>query len=338
MPNIKAKDIIRRLNLSSLWLFVTNRCNLNCGYCFFKDRCKTSKLSLGDVKSILEAYPREKHLNIVISGGEPCYEWGMVESIFKYARVNFINCRLMLETNGIMLDSQRIKFIKKHGVAVELGIDGDFKTTAEHRRGISISKFNRLLGNIDLILKLGIKVSPTMTVHPRQAKKMLGNFQYLASLGLYSIDVHPALFESWTKAYSDDFVSGYKQIVEYDNKNNGSLLNKSYSLPMKLSFDLVVLPEGLILPNWVYLCLCATDRIHYAIGRISNGRILFDREKLLYFLAKYKEFFRKNRSYGELSNYNLEIMYKDIRDKAVKKTLNNYFQIWRAMKEADYQI
>lgn len=334
-PKLVPEEIARKIRLSSLWLFITDKCNLSCEYCFFKHRRNNDTVSFHKIKRLFDIFRDDKYLNIVISGGEPCYEWDVVKKIIRYVRNNFSIFDLMLETNALLLDEEKIRLLKKYNVVVEMGIDGDYETTSRHRRGISRARFSRLIKNIKHILKEEIKVSPTMTVHPDETSRMLANFQYLESLGLYSIDVHPALFEEWTKRASIGFIKGYKQIASYEKARGKELMNRGYSVPIQFSLDFVVLPSGDILPNWVYLCLDSDARKKYFIGKAGEDGVIFNKENLCFFLNKYRKFFKKGISYGEISNFNLHIMRQDIRNKGVSATLGNYFMIWDKMKKID---
>lgn len=332
---LASEEIARKIRLSSLWLFITDKCNLSCGYCFFKHRRNNATISFHKIQRLFDIFKRDKYLNIVISGGEPCFGWGIVKRIMKYVRNNFSNFNLMLETNALLLDEEKIGLLKRYNVVVEMGIDGDYDTTSRHRKGISRDRFSRLIKNIKHIIKEEIRVSPTMTVHPDETSRMLTNFKYLESLGLYSIDVHPALFEEWTERASIGFLKGYEQIASYEKTIGKELLNRSYSVPIQFSLDFVALPNGDILPNWVYLCLDSDSRKKYLIGKIEEDGVIFNKENLCFFLNKYRMFFRKGISYGEISNLNIDMMRQDIRNKNVSTTLGNYFMIWHKMKKID---
>lgn len=328
------EEIARKIRLSSLWLFITEKCNLNCDYCFYKDRINNETISFHKIKRLIDIYKGHEYLNIVISGGEPTIEWGLVEEIMRYVRDNYPRFSLMLETNTLLLNEERIRLLKKYNVKVEMGIDGDYDTTARHRKGISQANFRRLIGNIEHILKEEIKVSPTMTVHPDETSGMLANFKYLESLGLYSIDVHPAVFEEWPERASIEFIRGYEQIALYENTRGKGLLNRSYSVPISFSMDFLVMPSGDILPNWVYLCLDGDAKKKYFFGKVGEDGLIFYNKNLFFFLNQYRKFFKKGISYGEVTNFNLDILRQDM-PKNVSATLGNYFGIWDKMKKID---
>lgn len=327
--------IIKDLPLSSLWIFLTDKCNLNCDYCFFKYRTNNQSLSLKAIKHLLDNLPQDKYLNVVFSGGEPCYEWQNFEDLCKYIQKKFINYQIMLESNCTLLDIEKIQFLKKNNITIEIGLDGDFITNYKHRKGITLELFQKIINNIKLIIEYKIKVSPTMTVHPKEVKKMFTNFLFLESLGLYSIDVHPALFTPWQNQQKKDFLIAYKKIAVYEKAKGQNLLNKSYSLAIKPSLDFIILPAGQILPNWIYLSLPPHKRKNYSLGDIAYQKINISHNKLNIFLNLYKNFFKTPRSYGEISNFNLMAISKQITDKKIVKTLDTYIEIWNMMKKID---
>lgn len=333
-PGLASYQIARKIRLSNLWLFITEKCNLNCDYCFYKDRVNNETISFPKIKELIDIYKGYEHLNIVISGGEATIEWALVEQIMAYVSQHYPQFDLMLETNTLLLNEEKIRLLKKYTVAVETGIDGYYETTARHRKGITQANFSRLIKNIELILKEGIKVSPTMTVHPSETSGMLANFKYLESLGLYSIDVHPAVFEEWGPRASTEFIQGYEQIASYEKTVGKQLLNRSYSVPIPFSMDFLVMPTGDILPNWVYLCLDGESKKKYFFGKIGEEGLMFNKKKLVFFLKEYRKFFKKGISYGQVTNNNLEILRQDM-PKGVSATLENYFGIWDQMKKID---
>ncbi len=333
--DLSSEKIARKIRLSSLWLFITEKCNLDCDYCFYKDRINNTTISFEQIKKLIDMYKGYTYLNIVISGGEASIEWGLVENIMRYVRDNYPQFKLLLETNTLLLNEEKMRLLKQYNVVVETGIDGDYMVTTRHRKGMSKIGFGRLVKNIEFILKEGIKVSPTMTVHPDETSGMLENFKYLESLGLYSIDVHPAVFEVWPQKACNEFIEGYQQIALYEKTSSKELLNKSYSVPIPLSMDFLVIPSGDILPNWVYLCLDDVTKKKYSFGKIGEDGLVFDNKNLLFFLKEYRRFYKKGMSYGEVTNYNLDIIRGDIQNKDVAATLDNYFGIWEEMKRID---
>lgn len=104
--------LLRNLQVNHVWLFLTERCNLSCDYCFFGDRDGRTTIYLDQVKALFESIPRKESYDVVISGGEPLTEWKRAQEVIRFVRAFSPASRLMVQTNGLLLDQRKISFIK----------------------------------------------------------------------------------------------------------------------------------------------------------------------------------------------------------------------------------
>lgn len=93
-----------------LYLRITNRCNRNCGFCYYANEPKIAHdISLDDVKKAiakeLEVHPEDKYLRIEVTGGEPSLV-ANIDEILEYL-TGLPKVYITLETNGtnLMTDS-----------------------------------------------------------------------------------------------------------------------------------------------------------------------------------------------------------------------------------------
>jgi MoaA/NifB/PqqE/SkfB family radical SAM enzyme len=332
---MEACRVLPRLPLSSVWVFLSDICNLRCRYCFFKYRTHARKLEVKRLRPLFSLLPAHKRVDVVISGGEPLLTWAAAKELVLTARAFLRRPAFILESNGILLDKGKIAFLKQHRVKVELGVDGGYETTSRFRRGLTRDAFARMVRNIAALRSAGIELSPTMTVHPESAAGMFEDFRYLVSLGLYAIDVHPALFEAWDEGSAAEFVRGYRRIASFALRCDRRVLNPSYSRPLPLSLDLIVEPGGDILPNWVYLCVPQEVRQEYYYGRVGAQGVEFFPEKLRFILGHYRRWFRRPVSYGEVSNLNLQLLSRVHGKGVLFPGVDAYLRIWKTMKKLD---
>ena len=95
------------------WLEITRRCNLNCDYCYQKNRAHSDKDILqveNELKTILRL---RKCDTIFISGGEPLIH-PQLEKIVRM--VSSYRVKPMLVTNGHILDKDMVRKLKKAGL------------------------------------------------------------------------------------------------------------------------------------------------------------------------------------------------------------------------------
>ena len=244
-----------------------------------------------------------------------------------------------MQEKDMFTTKEAARYLKANNVCVEHGIDGGFLVNFRHRKGISRQYFNNILKSIQLVLKTGIRVNPTMAVHPEEVYSMYENFKFLVSLGLYSMDVHPALLENWKKGHISIFKKQYLRIMKEDKRQNGVLICKDYNLPKGFRFDLVVMPDGNILPNWVYLTLPPAEKQKYYFLKIKEGGVEAKIKILGFFLKAYKDFYKKpGVTYRDFSNFNVEIFLKERPNRIMKRHFENYKRICEITRKIDQKM
>lgn len=107
-------------------------CNLNCNYCFYKDKSLGHKLSMTD--QVLEKYiasyiktSMQNTVTFIWQGGEPTLckldFFKKVIALQDKYKGNKVICNT-IQTNGVLLDKEFASFFKEHNFLVGLSIDG----------------------------------------------------------------------------------------------------------------------------------------------------------------------------------------------------------------------
>lgn len=318
-----------------IWFFLTNRCNLKCDYCFYPDRGTPQTIEMQQAVLLLENMPKIKKYDFVISGGEPLICWPLTKELILYIRKNFKNANLTLQTNLLLLNRRILECLKKNSVAVEPGFDGDFLTNARHRIGMSERNYALCLRNIRMIISHKLRMNPTMTVHPDEAGRMLENFARMVSLGLYNIDVHPAFLAPWNANTSKIFLRQYAKICDYEKRSGRRLVCREYSHAEGTASDLVIQPDGTILPNWTYLSFSQKLRKQFVLLKLTNRNILSRSDFLVKYGKKIKHFFKTKRTYREFSNFNAELVLCKTKDKDILKKYLIYNDLCGRIQKLD---
>jgi sulfatase maturation enzyme AslB (radical SAM superfamily) len=283
---------LKNLSIMYIFIYLTEKCNFDCDYCYFKDK-RGRTLSFSTIESFLKflynrltVHPR----NFIISGGESLIFWPLVKRTVKHIRRNFRESAISIQTNGFLLDVEKISFFKENIINLEIGIDGDFYTTSAHRKGVTRQIFKNLICNINECASKNIFVTCTMTVHPDQVNRLYDNFIFLSKLGLEKIDVTPAAFMAWNKSKTEVFKREYIRIIK-DARNLRKLYIKEESLDVKRLFlDLSLHPPGYVFCGDTYLCLPEKVREQYTIFTF-NKKINFRKNMLSLYFKKYKDNF-----------------------------------------------
>ncbi len=135
-------DTLRfRLAPTAVYFNPTERCNLNCAYCYIPEHLRKSghHMSQGDLMhslEILKTYfdahlPSDRKAQVIFHGSEPMLNRDAIfEAIEKYRSVFDFG----IQTNGTLLDSECIHFIKEHGTALGLSLDAHLSDICDKTR------------------------------------------------------------------------------------------------------------------------------------------------------------------------------------------------------------
>lgn len=338
MDNQIGIKLLNKLRIKYFWIYITEKCNLNCKYCFYKFRSGRNNIDFRNIQIIFDYFSNARHSEFVISGGEPLLEWDLVIKVVDYIRAKF-NKFIILQTNGILLDSDKIKFIKDKNIGLELGLDGGLSTTAKYRIGAS-NYFNKIINNIAIAKANKIKIFATMTVHPEESHRLFENYKYLIDSGIEKVEITPAAFEKWDKSNTDNFKDGYQKVIQYSiNQGNMKSISVEYDRPLKQPvFDLIILPTNNIVTNWALLSLPDKLKAKYTFLNIKNKKIHFNAGFKTLFI-KYIDAFNSNNNitYRDLSNINARLVYNEFFKKN-ESFFNNYSDIGCFLKNINQKV
>ena len=135
------EDLRFNLALSAVYFNPTERCNLNCNYCYIPESFRKngrdmSKTEIFNALDILKNHfnktlPKGRLPQIVFHGSEPMLNR---ESIFE-AMDKFKNdFAFGIQTNGTLLDDESIKFLSSKNISIGLSLDGHISKIADMTR------------------------------------------------------------------------------------------------------------------------------------------------------------------------------------------------------------
>ncbi|MFA4888158.1 MAG: peptide-modifying radical SAM enzyme CbpB [Candidatus Omnitrophota bacterium] len=129
------------LKPSAVYFNPTDRCNLNCSYCYIpkslrKNGRHMSSRRLLEALKILKTYfrsslPKGQKPQIVFHGAEPLLNKGAVFSAIDKFGQDF---HFGIQTNGTLLDSQDVEFLKSRRISIGLSLDGHISSVADRLR------------------------------------------------------------------------------------------------------------------------------------------------------------------------------------------------------------
>ena len=186
--------------VSLAYFILTEQCNLACKYCFLGNgdvNRKNSALLMN--KKIAEAalkyfayqtqqdseqFADEKE--IIFYGGEPLINFStlkfVVNKSHEYISVGLISSKLKFSmvTNGLLLDAEKIDFLKKNNVAVSISLDGATeKSNAARVDKFGKNVFNKVVEKIHFAKQRGLSFGLSVTITPTLLDDMKTLIEFL---------------------------------------------------------------------------------------------------------------------------------------------------------------
>jgi len=263
----------RKFKVHYAWIYVTERCNLHCDYCFFRHK-QGREISLDAVEQLFLLFEREETApsTLIFSGGEPFLAKEKLFKILKGARRRFKRTSLHIQTNGLLIDQSSIDQLCRWKVSLEFGIDGACGQTIRHRKGLKPTSFKRLTDNISACLKAGIFCGCTMTVHPQEVRYMEQGLDFLKQLGIPHVDITPAAFMPWTSEGIKLFKKNYLAMAREAPLRRMMYADEDVEWIGPGGMDLSLHPPGYLLAGDPFLCLPENKRMEFSLWDSTNGR------------------------------------------------------------------
>lgn len=148
--------------LEALYVHLTNRCNLQCSYCYRESSPSLAILhDPGRFSRALEYLQpfAVSGMEVTFSGGEPLMHPGFKEIVETSSRLGYTN-RLL--TNGTLITDDLADFLRTHFRSVKVSLDGPNDEIHSRTRGKG--NFSRVIHNIDRLAQRGIRVVVQVTL------------------------------------------------------------------------------------------------------------------------------------------------------------------------------
>jgi uncharacterized protein len=146
----RSNSRIAAVNVNSIWLNLTNNCNLSCSYCFSPPANKVSsgKVSHTMTKDIAQravvflgrqwkSHKNTAPARIVFFGGEPFLNFPVLEHCVYFAnewsRLSGVPFTFLVSTNGTLIDASISHFLRRENIGVQVSLDGPPQVQDRHR-------------------------------------------------------------------------------------------------------------------------------------------------------------------------------------------------------------
>lgn len=203
--------------LTSLYLYLSDRCNLRCGHCWISPSHETEGTQWVDLallnKVIADAMPLGL-ASVKLTGGEPLLypDWQQLA-----AAIADQGLEVVLETNGTLIDTRTAEFLQRTGnVFVSLSLDAARGDLHDRLRGVP-GAFDRTLHGMDCLAKQGIGFQIIMTLQKQNRDQIPALLDLAERCKAGSVKINPlipcgrgeAIFKKGANLQVDELVALY---------------------------------------------------------------------------------------------------------------------------------
>ena len=147
---------LKSKNIYEMYIVPTLKCNLNCKYCYVKQKNQTMTFDTAKKAVNLFLDIKGKKKRIIYFGGEPLVEEELLVQIIDYvkkkAKKRNKSIQQIIETNGTLLDNKFLDYIEKNNIDLNISHDGISNDKYRKDKNNKGSK-DKIEKTIDLIKK-----------------------------------------------------------------------------------------------------------------------------------------------------------------------------------------
>ncbi len=176
--------------LSNLYIYQTDSCNLCCSHCWISPKFSHSKQNGVPFDSLKRPISEAKTLglqSVKITGGEPLL-YRELPSLLSFLDSEGLS--VSIETNGTLLDKDIVSHFSSTNVQlVSVSVDAASEPIHDEIRGVRGS-FNRTVEGLRLLSKAGMNSQVIMTLQQKNRKEIPGVIRLSDELGARSLKIN----------------------------------------------------------------------------------------------------------------------------------------------------
>ena len=187
-------------------LFLTQRCNLACDYCYIGKTLGRMALSTADriIDFMFQNTPRSENIEIGFFGGEPLLEFPLLKQITARIeeRVGFDPSRVKMSvvSNGTLISIEVVEFLRQHHIGLTISCDGPPVVQDRFRHFADGSGTSSLVERgIRTALQVLDRVPVNAVYRPETIAFLPQTVGYFSSLGIKQINLNPDFSARWTE-------------------------------------------------------------------------------------------------------------------------------------------
>ncbi len=253
-------------------LSLTHECNLSCKYCYGgkKDyRSMSFETAKKITDYIFEITPDGQKIEFNFFGGEPLLQFDLLQRVVEYIRKKASaadnTVSLGITSNGTLLTSEILNYLKNEGITLSISIDGP-----EHIHNLN-RRFSNGRSSFETVedgLKLAVDLHDLLQVNAVFSPETVGFLEeivnYFTDIGVNVIHLNPNISSSWENITFDTLLDSYMRIA--------SVYINSYSEDREMAVNLIdskiiILIKG----GYELIDICGMGKTEWGFSTTGNA-------------------------------------------------------------------
>lgn len=282
-------------------ILLTNKCNLNCIYCYSQNNRTNKTLDFQQIKLLIDQsvrnnllefklFNRDKHIDLFFhGGGEPTCEFKLIKKIVKYVKEscekNQIKLNLNIKTNG-SFNEKILKWLIDNNFMINISLDGKkMEHNLQRSSKNNISLYEQIIKNLNYLNSVNASFEIRSTITNLNINKMEEFANYICQRwpNVRSVIFEPIMI--YEKKYEflkirdiNNYISNMEKLRLLFNKNN---INFNFNVNPNILFSQGIC--GSLMFNVciidangnISLCHERCDDEKYIYGKVTNNEIIW---------------------------------------------------------------
>jgi uncharacterized protein len=204
-------------------LLVTERCNLGCVYCLAGTNARMPRMTWDTARRAVDlafAMDEAQVLAFELSGGEPFLEFPLMQKVVAYIRrrqaVDGRPVFLNVQSNGTLLDAERVAWIRDNDIQLGLSFDG---SPSAHDRSRPLlgggRSFDRVVEGMDLLQRAGVSFGALVVLNRWNIANPRELADFLVENGVVGFKLNPVAYLGTARDTWSDIGVTQEEVVEY---------------------------------------------------------------------------------------------------------------------------
>ncbi|MBI5884599.1 radical SAM protein [archaeon] len=181
--------------ISTLYLLVTDACNLDCRYCFIEPKIrelgKKTNMTEETAKKAIDLFSKTATDNpmVIFYGGEPLLNFEVIKFATNYGKNKLMQPHFTIVTNGTLITNKIAKFFKKQEFNVGVSIDGRKNTHDKMRQYWKQGKgtYSDVRKGLRELIKAGVPFGASCTIGNHNKDCLNNEVKHLIAIGAKGI-------------------------------------------------------------------------------------------------------------------------------------------------------